>query len=142
MKFLVDTSVWSEALRRKKQSIKSENTFIFQLINNDETIILTGIILQEILTGIKTNKQFQNIQSILRDFNFIEPGIEDYIFAAELKNILMKKGIHAGSIDFLIASIAIKNDLFLASFDHDFDNISKYCNLNVINQEKYLEMKM
>ena len=142
MKFLVDTSVWSEALRRKKQSIKSENTFIFQLINNDETIILTGIILQEILTGIKTNKQFQNIQSILRDFNFIEPGIEDYIFAAELKNILMTKGIHAGSIDFLIASIAIKNDLFLASFDHDFDNISKYCNLNVINQEKYLEMKM
>ncbi len=141
MKILVDTSVWSEALRRKDSSLKSEDTFIYQLVTNDEIVILTGIILQEILTGINSNKLFHNIQNTLRDFSFIEPGIEDYIYAAELKNKLMKKGINAGSIDFLIASIAINNELYLATYDNDFDNISKNSNLKVITQENYKNMK-
>jgi predicted nucleic acid-binding protein len=141
MKVLVDTSVWSEALRRKDNSIKSEETFIYHLVTNDEGIVLTGIILQEILSGIKSNKLFQDIQNTLRDFNFVEPRIEDYIYAAELKNNLMKKGINAGSIDFLIASIAINNDLYLATYDNDFDNISKFSDLRVISLEKYKNMK-
>ena len=50
---LLDTSVWSEALRRKNNSLKSENTYLYHLIQNEENIFITGVIIQELLSGIK-----------------------------------------------------------------------------------------
>ena len=141
MKILVDTSVWSEALRRKKNKIDSGHSFLFQLINNDEHIILTGIILLEILSGITDNKLFNKIKNILQDFEFVEPEKEDYIYSTELRNNLKKKGISSGAIDFLIASIAIRNEFYLVSYDKDFQNISTHSDLKLINIEEYQKIK-
>ncbi|HPJ13477.1 MAG TPA: hypothetical protein PLE16_02260 [Spirochaetota bacterium] len=58
MKFLVDTSVWSEALRRKNTSISSSETILSKLILNEHEIVLTGIIIQEILSGFTDKKLF------------------------------------------------------------------------------------
>ncbi|TGM52665.1 VapC toxin family PIN domain ribonuclease, partial [Leptospira vanthielii] len=41
MNLLIDTSVWSEAFRRKNNSVNSEDTFLFQIIKNEEEIFLT-----------------------------------------------------------------------------------------------------
>ncbi len=137
MKILADTSVWSEALRRKEKTIRSEDTLLYKMINNNEQIVLTGIVLQEILTGISSKKVFNEIQSVLSDFLMIEPTVNDYICAAELSNNLKTKGITAGSIDFLIASIAVNNELPLATFDNDFHNIAMHSKLKILDPEKY-----
>jgi predicted nucleic acid-binding protein len=70
MKFLIDTSVWSEALRRKNKSINSSETILSRLILNESEIIIIGIILQEILSGITDIKLFNEINAILSDFPY------------------------------------------------------------------------
>ena len=138
MKFLIDTSVWSESLRRKKSSIDSAETILSKLILNEYEIVIVGIVLQEILSGITDKKLFAEINTILADFPYIETTKQDYIFAAELRNLLKIKGVTAGSFDFLIASLAIRNDLTLVTLDQDFTYIAKHTDLKIFDLEKGL----
>ncbi len=140
-KFIIDTSVWSEALRRKKNTVNSSETVVRKIIENDDEIILLGIILQEILTGISSKKLFSEIKDILDDFVYIDITKKDYIYASELSNKCRSKGIIAGSIDFLIASTAIRNELQLVTFDKDFINISKHSNLKILDIDLFLKNK-
>ncbi|PJZ86843.1 type II toxin-antitoxin system VapC family toxin [Leptospira levettii] len=137
MNLLIDTSVWSEALRRKNKSVNSEDTFLYQIIKNDEEIFLTGIILQEILTGIKNQKLFDEINNQLRFFNFINPTNKDHILAAQLRNDLAKKGLAGATIDVLIAQIAISNNLTLATYDSDFEKIAAHSKLKILKFQNY-----
>lgn len=141
MNLLIDTSVWSEAFRRKNKSVNSEGTFLFQIIKNEEEIFLTGIILQEILTGIKSQKIFDDINNHLRFFNFINPSNKDHILAAQLRNDLAKKGITVATIDVLIAQIAISHNLTLATFDSDFVKIAENSKLKILNYNQYSNKK-
>jgi len=51
---IVDTSVWSLALRRKEYKETRETKILKKLLQNEEEVYLLGIIFQEILQGIKT----------------------------------------------------------------------------------------
>ncbi|HRX48469.1 MAG TPA: PIN domain-containing protein [Spirochaetota bacterium] len=141
IKLLIDTSVWSEALRRKDKSLDSSETLVRRIIENNDEIVIIGIILQEILSGITDKKLFSEIETILNDFSYIDIMKEDYIYAAELRNKCKQKGIIAGSYDFLIASVAIRNKLALVTYDKDFINISKYTELKILDKAKYLKLK-
>jgi len=141
IRLLIDTSVWSEALRRKEKSLNSSETLVRRIIENNDEIVIIGIILQEILSGITNQKQFSEIESILSDFAYIDITKEDYIHAAELRNKCKQKGITAGSFDFLIASVAIKNKLTLVIYDKDFINICKYTELKILDETEYFNLK-
>lgn len=138
-RLLIDTSVWSEALRRKDKSLDSSETLVRRIIENNDDIVIIGIILQEILSGITNEKLFSEIESILNDFLYIDIVKEDYVYAAKLRNKCKQKGINAGSFDFIIASVAIRNKLALVTYDKDFINISKYTELKILDEKKYLK---
>lgn len=138
---MVDTSVWSEALRRKKKDISSENTFIYHLIKNEEEILLTGSIIQEILTGIKNTELFEEIQYHLNFFHYLELDKKEYSEAARLRNQCAQKGVTVATIDCQIASVAIHRNLYLATYDSDFQLIAKHTNLKVLDFEDYKKMK-
>ncbi|PKL15228.1 MAG: VapC toxin family PIN domain ribonuclease [Spirochaetae bacterium HGW-Spirochaetae-5] len=135
--FIIDTSVWSEALRRKKNIVNSSETIIRKIIENDDEIVVLGIIFQEILTGISNEKLFKEIKDVLDDFVYLEITKNDYIYASELSNKCRSKGIIAGSVDFLIASTAIRNELQLVTFDKDFFNISKHTDLKILEIDRF-----
>jgi predicted nucleic acid-binding protein len=59
---------------------------------------------------------------------------EDYVKAAELKNMLMKKGIQINTIGALIASVAISSDYYLFTTDKDFEHIAKYSKLHLLKK--------
>jgi predicted nucleic acid-binding protein len=63
MKIIVDTSIWSLALRRKKKQSFSEVKILESLIDN-QRICMLGPIRQEILSGIKDSKQFLQLKDI------------------------------------------------------------------------------
>ena len=136
---IIDTSVWSEALRRKKNTINSSETIIRKIIEKDIEILLLGIILQEILSGISNEKLYYEIKKILDDFVYLETTKNDYIYASELSNKCRSNGIKAGSIDYLIASTTIQNDLHLVTYDKDFVNISKYTDLKIFDIDNFLK---
>ncbi len=132
MRVLVDTSVWSLALRRQSAAVNAEAVLLRSLIERGADIFLLGVILQEILQGIKVPRDFTRLKEYFAVFPLIELTREDYIKAAELKNHLMKKGKQASTIDALIASAAISYDCSLFTADQDFSYIAAHSKLKLL----------
>ena len=120
---LVDTSVWIDFFK----GIKSrEEVILRKLIEEGEDICITGIILTEILQGIKKDYKYKEVKKFLLSLPIFLPKKETYIKAAEIYRECRKVGITIRStIDCLIAQVAIENNLFLLQKDRDFDKIAK-----------------
>jgi predicted nucleic acid-binding protein len=131
MKILIDTSIWSLALRRQSGVVNPESVMLRTLIEQGEDIHLLGIILQEVLQGIKNPKDFHVLKDYLDAFPFIKLAREDYIKAAELKNRFIKKGKQISTIDALIASASISYNCYLFTTDKDFKHIAQHSSLKL-----------
>ena len=102
MKVLVDTCIWSLALRRKKLSGPNIEVVEFQELIEEVRVQLIGPIRQEILSGVKRKQQFSELKKILSAFPDLPLASEDFELAAEYFNTLRRKGIQGSNTDFLI----------------------------------------
>jgi predicted nucleic acid-binding protein len=128
---IVDTSVWADFLNGYSSK---EAAALRELIENEEEIYLTGLIVQEVLQGIREKKKRTEIRKDLEEFVIINPSTQTHIDSAELFCACRKKGITIRkSIDCLIARIAIEYDLQLLHKDRDFTAIAKAHSLKIYN---------
>lgn len=125
IKVIVDTSVWSLALRRQKQQNDSIVNRLRDLIS-DGRVVLLGAVRQEILSGIKHQKQFEKLRDNLRAFSNLTVDAEDYELAAEYFNICRRNGIQGANTDFLICATANRRNYEILTTDKDFINFSQY----------------
>ena len=119
MKILVDTSIWSVVLRRQKPADNVIFNDLESLIK-DFRVQLIGPIRQEILSGIKSEKQFEKLKNYLRSFQDYTIRTNDFEQAAQFFNQCRIKGIQGSNIDFLICSIAFNNNWQIFTTDQDF----------------------
>lgn len=134
MKILVDTSVWSLAFRKKDKS-EQDITIINalnQFIMNDEVVII-GAVRQEILSGIRHDKQFKALQTKLSYFKDLAITTNDYILAADCFNQCRRKRVQGSHIDFLICAVAIQNKLPIFTLDKDFTNYQNILDIRLIS---------
>jgi len=119
---LVDTSVWIDFLRGEN-SVQRHT--LHRLIEDEEDIAITEIILTEILQGIKKDSEFRIIKDYLLEFPIHRPkGIETYLRAARIYRDCRKKGKTVRkTLDCIIAAICMENDLILFHKDSDFNLI-------------------
>lgn len=133
MKVIVDTSIWSLALRRKKKPSSSEIRMLESLIENQKVCIL-GPIRQEILSGIKDNKQFLQLKETLSAFDDSPILTKDYELAAEYYNICRSKGVQGSNTDFLICAVSCNNRFPILTTDKDFEIFSKHLPISLIKE--------
>jgi predicted nucleic acid-binding protein len=121
MKIIVDTCIWSLALRRNNVA---QNPYIDELRNLIEEIRvqLIGPIRQELLSGIQSKKQFNVLKQHLEAFGDVEMDTRDYELAAEYFNAARKKGIQGSNTDFLICAISSRRKMPILTTDKDFTN--------------------
>ena len=131
MRILVDTSIWSLALRRPTGVINQESVLLKTIIAQGEDIYLLGIILQEVLQGVRNPKFFFALTEYFKAFPLIDLKREDYVRAAELKNQLIGKGRQGSTIDVLIASAAISHRCHLFTADKHFTHIAEHSELKL-----------
>ena len=128
MDVLVDTSVWSLALRRNQHDLNAEQHLIVgqlaELIREGRARLL-GLIRQELLSGIKTNAQFERLRDTLRAFPDERIDTADYETAAKASNDCRGKGITVSVVDILICAVAIKRDQFIFTTDADFESYAE-----------------
>jgi len=136
MKVIVDTCVWSLALRRS--SVKNEIVVreLADLIR-DVRVKLIGPIRQEILSGIKYEKQFAYLRDYLSAFQDLPLERADFEKAAEFFNICRKNGIQGANTDFLICAAAFNRDFEIFTIDKDFDNYRKYIPVSLYKIKRY-----
>ena len=125
MNVLVGTSVWSLALRRSGDMDHPEAAELRALIA-DLAVRIIGPIRQEILSGIKSGAQFDQLRETLRAFPDLPLNSQDYERAAEFFNTCRRQGVQGSNTDFLICAIAERNDLAIFTTDRDFENFRQY----------------
>lgn len=131
MSLFVDTSVWSLAFRRDAPSSAPEVGALIQGIESGQTILATGLVLQELLQGFSGPKARNQILERFSAVPLLMPDREDHIRAAELRNRCRRGGLQIGTIDALLAQLCIRHDLRMLTTDHDFRHISDHCALRV-----------
>jgi predicted nucleic acid-binding protein len=124
MKVLVDTCIWSYALRHKNPNFEIELK-LKELIK-DGRVIIIGPIRQEILSGISRESQFESLKEHLSPFEDVPLSSNHFIKAAEFSNICMKKGVQGSNTDFLLCSVAYLESAAIFTADADFKNYRKY----------------
>jgi predicted nucleic acid-binding protein len=118
MKVLVDTSVWSLALRRRAPAHPAVDE-LRRLIATGRAAI-AGPIRQEVLSGIREQPAFERLRDHLRAFpdEPAQPG--DYERAAEFFNACRARGLQGSNTDFLLCALAERHHLPILTTDEDF----------------------
>jgi len=127
----VDTSVWSLALRRDTVSTAPEVIALRQALEGGETVVTTGLVLQELLQGFSGPRARRDIIDRFGALPLVSPDRQDHINAAALRNECRRAGVQVGIIDALLAQLCIRHDLILLSTDQDFVHMSAHQPLKV-----------
>jgi predicted nucleic acid-binding protein len=125
LSLFVDTSVWSLALRRDTPSATPEVRELVRALSGGDTIITTGLVLQELLQGFSGPKAKQQIITRFSALPLLQPDRRDHIEAAELRNHCRRGGIQIGTIDALLAQLCIRHGLTMLADDRDFQNVAR-----------------
>src|ERR1019366_8120756 len=111
MNILVDTSVWSLALRRKSASLNTTEKFLVaelsELIQEGRARLI-GLVRQELLSGIKTTEHYEKLRLRLRSFPDELIATSDHEEAAKAGNQCRGEGIVVSIVDVLLCAVAVK----------------------------------
>lgn len=126
MTLLVDTSVWSLALRRDGSVESREVIALREALDGADSVVTTGLVLQELLQGFSGPKAKDAIVERFGALALIQPDRLDHIGAAEVRNVCRRSGVQVGTIDALLIQLCGRYELTLLSSDKDFANAAPY----------------
>lgn len=126
MKVLVDTSVWSLALRRRAGTETLAVTELRSLVQELRSLVdegrvaMIGPIRQELLSGIRTPASFERLRDHLQAYTDEMLESADFERAAEHFNTCRAQGVQGSNTDFLICAAAERRNLPILTTDEDF----------------------
>ncbi len=135
MKVLVDTSVWSLALRRPTDSVlpadQQATVMALAELVRDGRAVLMGAIRQELLSGLKTPAQFDLLRQRLSAFDDLALPLSVYEAAAQAFNTCRANGVQGSNTDFLICAAAMHHQLPIFTLDGDFLHYQRWLPLKL-----------
>jgi len=117
---LVDTSVWSLALRRDAPHRSPEVDVLRAALDGTHHIVMTGLVLQELLQGFNGPRDRARLVERLSALSFVQPDRQDHVEAAEVRNACRRRGVQIGTIDAVLVQLCRRHDLTLLTTDRDF----------------------
>ena len=124
MNVIVDTSVWSLALRRQRSSTAASALELAELVREGRAAMI-GPIRQELLSGVRKEPQYETLRAYLRAFPDIALEPEDYEEAASFFNRCRVRGVQGSNTDFLICAVATRRRFAILTTDADFLHFAK-----------------
>ncbi len=125
---VVDTSVWIDFFNNPEME---GNSRLEELIRDQNRAAICGVILQEILQGIREQKSFDLTRQRLLFLPFLESTREVHLLAASIYRDLRKRGVTVPSVDAAIAAIAIHHGFPLFTRDDHFTEIARQSKLEL-----------
>jgi predicted nucleic acid-binding protein len=126
---LVDTTIWSLALRRRSQQLSPEERGLveeWERLVTSRRAVLAGPIRQEVLSGVRSGKMFEALQERFSSFRYLEILPGDYDQAARFFNLCRSHGITGSHIDMLICALAYRNGVPIFTTDGDFPDYARH----------------
>ena len=94
-------------------------------------VVSTGLVLQELLQGFAGPQARDAIIARFSAIGLVMPDRADHIAAAEIRNTCRRGGVQAGTVDALLAQLAIRHDLVILTMDADFTHMSRHVPLRL-----------
>jgi predicted nucleic acid-binding protein len=132
---LLDTSVLSLAFRRNRRGDAAEAPavgLLRQLVEDDEEVVVPGIVLQELLSGVRSEVDFARLERCLSGFPVLAASEAQHRAAARIANTCRAGGVAAATVDCLIAAQAIDCGAALFALDGDFAHIARQVRLTLL----------
>ena len=130
MNLLVDTSVWSLALRRARRVGDTAPRELAELIQEGRVVVI-GPVRQELLSGVKTKPQFEQLREHLRAFPDLVLESADYEDAAAFFNRCQERGVQGSNTDFLICAVAVRRNFSIFTTDNDFKHFARVLDIEL-----------
>jgi predicted nucleic acid-binding protein len=131
---LVDTSIWSLALRRNHEDLNSLERAsvktLDELVREGRARII-GLVRQELLSGIPDTAKFEKIRTTLRAFVDEPVDMLDYEAAAKANNECRARGVAVTAVDILLCAVAMRRDWAVFASDPDFHHYAKVLTLKL-----------
>jgi len=131
---LLDTSVLSRVFRRRRMGPEERRVqaVVEDLMSGEVPLGIPGIVLQEVLSGVRSPKQFAELERrLLASFRIVNPSTRDHVEAARLTNGCLAAGLSASGPDCLIAVLAIAGGHELFAMDEDFRSLARHAPLKL-----------
>jgi predicted nucleic acid-binding protein len=131
---VIDTSVLSMVFRRvpKEQPVHPVVSAFRRRIENDDEMLLPGVVYQEVLSGVRTEPAFAKLEEALSGFPILLADEATHRKAAQVRNACTAAGVTSASFDCLIAAHTLLlrgGELF--TLDLDFKHISNVVGLKL-----------
>ncbi|MGJ3242632.1 MAG: type II toxin-antitoxin system VapC family toxin [Opitutales bacterium] len=127
---IVDTSVWIDLFKGRESGPVAK---LEQLLAEEVDVFTTGLIVQEVLSGIKSGKEREQVRTDLGHFILVMPTLDTHAHAAEIFGTCRKKGYTIRSIvDCLVAALAFEYDLEIHENDRDYRHIAQVFPLRIV----------
>jgi predicted nucleic acid-binding protein len=117
---LVDTSVWSLAMRRDSGSELPQVRQLRVALDGADSVVTTGLVLQALLQGFNGTRAATIIVERFQSLPLLQPDRQDHVAAAEIRNQCRSNGVQVGTIDLLLIQLCSRYDLTLLTTDQDF----------------------
>ena len=131
MNVVVDTSVWSMAVRKDAPPDEAHVQTLRSVLNQGR-VVLVGIVLQEVLQGIRSLERFEEVKAQMDALPLLDLDRGDYIEAARVWNLCQAKGVQASTADCQITAACIQHNCALLTCDQDFEHIARHCALRLL----------
>lgn len=134
MRVLVDTCVWSLALRRNVDKLSLEEKAVVAKLTSliDRTrAVMIGPVRQELLSGVRSESKFRVLQGVLNRFEHIPVLLGDYDEAARFENICRSNGLAVTPFDLLLCAVSIRAQMPIFTTDCDFSRIAAHVPLSL-----------
>ncbi len=130
---VVDTSVLSLTFRRRVGgSPEAPIVRVFRrMVEEDQSVSVPGIVLQELLSGVRTEIDFERLRDLMEGFPVILAAREHHVAAARIANACRHSGVAASAVDCLIAATAVECKSQLLTTDEDFLRMAPHCGLEL-----------
>lgn len=126
MSVLVDTCIWSEAFRKPSRTRPREVIAeLTRLIRSDRAVLI-GVVRQELLSGLRHNRQYVALRDTLQVFPDHPVTTADYELAAAYYTICRRKGVSGSNTDLLLCAVADRNRFSLFTVDGDFKRYARH----------------
>lgn len=122
---LADTSVLSLVFRRQRTIRPTREWVELATLILTGNVGIIGAVRQEILTGIRTDGEFERLRTDLSQIPQIPTLDEDYEAAAHLANQCRRAGIQGSATDFLLCSVSTRTSIHIFTTDADFQRFAR-----------------
>jgi predicted nucleic acid-binding protein len=116
---IVDTCVWIEFFREPE----SEFTLHLKGLLLERKVIMVGMVMAEILQGVKAPKEANLVEQSLAKLRYLEITRDIWVTAGEISASLRSTGITIPLSDLIIAAIALSGNHEIFTIDPHFNKI-------------------